>query len=176
MVMKITYRGTETVVPDGGSAVIGADPEATVRIAKPGISRRHVVISGSDGMWVLEDAASKNGTFHNGTRIRRLELTGPTTVRLGHPTEGELVALTPGDREATKVVTPAPASRPTPARPAARSVPGSAATSTDPRLDDLVATLADTVKAVRGLTFSVWAMIAITAVLALLTLFVGILG
>jgi hypothetical protein len=46
----------------------------------------------------------------------------------------------------------------------------------DPRLDDLIATLNDTVKSIRGLTWSVWAMIAVTAVLAILTLFVGIIG
>jgi hypothetical protein len=36
--------------------------------------------------------------------------------------------------------------------------------------------LRDQINAVKGLTWSVWAMIAVTAALAVMTLFVGILG
>jgi len=191
MTLKITYQGTDTIVPDGETAVIGADPEATVRIARPGISRRHLLVVADGGTWVAEDRASKNGTYQAGVRVQRLEISAPTTLWLGHPSEGEPVTLTPLDREATRIIPsggegtappPRPTTTPAPSRPAATARAAAprrtrpAAPATDPRLDELVATLADTVKAVRGLTFSVWAMIAVTAVLALLTLFVGVLG
>jgi hypothetical protein len=48
-----------------------------------------------------------------------------------------------------------------------------------PREVDLAAltnALRDQINAVKGLTWSVWAMIAVTAALAVMTLFVGILG
>jgi hypothetical protein len=198
MDLRVAAAGTNVDVPAGTTAVIGADPSATVRIARPGISRRHAVIKHDGSHWVLQDASSRNGTFHNGARIQFLDIKGPTTVRLGHPVEGAEVHLTPTASAAAKPVasapssaapktdaapqpasarTRAPAPAPTPAqrtRVAPATPPGPGAT--DPRLDDLIATLNDTVKSIRGLTWSVWAMIAVTAVLAILTLFVGIIG
>ena len=46
----------------------------------------------------------------------------------------------------------------------------------DPRLDNLIDALNDHVSSVKGLTWSVWAMIAVTAALVVLTLFVAIVG
>ena len=192
MDLRVAAIGNEAVVPAGTTAVIGADTSATIRIARPGISRRHAVVKYDGSHWVLQDASSRNGTFHNGARIQSLDIKGPTTVRLGHPTEGTEVHLTPTasagpkpaassspsavtkpaaaqPQAAAAAPAPAPRTRVTPTTPVA---PG----SSDPRLDDLVSALNDTVKSVRGLAWSVWAMIAVTAVLAILTLFVGIIG
>ena len=198
MDLRVAAIGNEAVVPAGTTAVIGADASATIRIARPGISRRHAVVKYDGSHWVLQDASSRNGTFHNGARIQSLDIKGPTTVRLGHPTEGTEVHLTPtasaGPKPAASsspsavtkpaaaqpqaaAAAPAPAPAPAPVQrtrvtPTTPVAPG----SSDPRLDDLVSALNDTVKSVRGLTWSVWAMIAVTAVLAILTLFVGIIG
>jgi hypothetical protein len=200
MDLRVAATGNDATVPAGTTAVIGADASATIRVARPGISRRHAVVKYDGSHWVLQDASSRNGTFHNGARIQFLDIKGPTTVRLGHPTEGAEVHLTPtaskpskpaissppsasamskpvpAEEQASaqpKVAAPAPApvqrTRVTPATPAS---PGGG----DPRLDDLITALNDTVKSMRGLTWSVWAMIAVTAVLAILTLFVGIIG
>ena len=192
MDLRVAATGNEVTVPAGTTAVIGADASATIRVARPGISRRHAVVKYDGSHWVLQDASSRNGTFHNGARIQSLDIKGPTTVRLGHPTEGTEVHLTPTasagpkpaassspsavtkpaaaqPQAAAAAPAPAPRTRVTPTTPVA---PG----SSDPRLDDLVSALNDTVKSVRGLTWSVWAMIAVTAVLAILTLFVGIIG
>jgi hypothetical protein len=196
MDLRVAATGNEVTVPTGTTAVIGADASATIRVARPGISRRHAVVKYDGSHWVLQDASSRNGTFHNGARIQFLDIKGPTTVRLGHPTEGAEVHLTPTASTPSKPVssTPTPAaSKPTPA-PQQASAPTQAAApapvqrtrvtpatppspgSADPRLDDLITALNDTVKSMRGLTWSVWAMIAVTAVLAILTLFVGIIG
>jgi hypothetical protein len=48
--------------------------------------------------------------------------------------------------------------------------------STDVELAQLTAAMRDQISAVKGLTWSVWAMIAVTAALIVLTLFVGILS
>jgi hypothetical protein len=42
--------------------------------------------------------------------------------------------------------------------------------------DALTAAIRDQINAIKGLTWSVWAMIAVTAALCVLTLFVGVLG
>ena len=194
MDLRVSATGNEATVPAGTTAVIGADASATVRVARPGISRRHAVVKYDGSHWVLQDASSRNGTFHNGARIQSLDIKGPTTVRLGHPTEGTEVHLTPTAGATPKPapsVSPSTAAKPTaaqaqavPPAPAPAPVQRTRVTPTtpagsggaDPRLDDLVAALNDTVKSVRGLTWSVWAMIAVTAVLAVLTLFVGVIG
>ena len=192
MDLRVAAIGNEAVVPAGTTAVIGADASATIRIARPGISRRHAVVKYDGSHWVLQDASSRNGTFHNGARIQSLDIKGPTTVRLGHPTEGTEVHLTPTATTGSKPAassSPSAATKPAAAQPQAataapapvqrtRVTPATpvAPGSSDPRLDDLVVALNDTVKSVRGLTWSVWAMIAVTAVLAILTLFVGIIG
>ena len=196
MDLRVAATGEVVTVPAGTTAVIGADSSATVRVARPGISRRHAVVKYDGSQWVLQDASSRNGTFYNGARIQLLDIKGPTTVRLGHPTEGTEVQLTPiaasgsnpaasGSPSAATRPTPAaapppppaPAATPPPAQrtrvaPTTQAAPGSA----DPRLDDLVSALNDTMKSIKGLTWSVWAMIAVTAVLAILTLFVGVIG
>jgi len=196
MDLRVAATGEVVTVPAGTTAVIGADPSATVRVARPGISRRHAVVKYDGSQWVLQDASSRNGTFYNGARIQFLDIKGPTTVRLGHPTEGTEVQLTPIAASGSKPASagspgaatrpapaaplpppPAPAATPPPAQrtrvaPTTQAAPG----SVDPRLDDLVSALNDTVKSIKGLTWSVWAMIAVTAVLAILTLFVGVIG
>lgn len=192
MDLTVASAGDDVTVPAGTTAVIGADPSATIRVARPGISRRHAVVKYDGSHWVLQDASSRNGTFHNGARIQFLDITGPTKVLLGHPTEGTEVDLKPvaaADSEPAPKSEPAAstasAASPTRAATPAAAPPPPAAQRTrvapttgpaDPRIDDLVATLNDTVKSIRGLTWSVWAMIAVTAVLAILTLFVGVIG
>jgi len=199
MDLRVAATGEVVTVPAGTTAVIGADSSATVRIARPGISRRHAVVKYDGSQWALQDASSRNGTFYNGARIQFLDIKGPTTVRLGHPTEGtevQLTPITPAGAQPKVAARPAPAGAGTPSaatKPAAAVPPPppaqtpaqrtrvapttqAAPGNVDPRLDDLVSALNDTVKSIKGLTWSVWAMIAVTAVLAILTLFVGIIG
>jgi hypothetical protein len=47
----------------GGENVIGRDPDVSVRIEAPGVSRRHARILAEGGRFTLEDLGSKNGTF-----------------------------------------------------------------------------------------------------------------
>jgi pSer/pThr/pTyr-binding forkhead associated (FHA) protein len=180
--LRLVYEGREIVIPDGNTAVIGSDPDATVRVTKPGISRRHVVVKHDGHAWVVQDASSRNGTYHHGARIQSLDVDEATTIFLGHPSDGAEVSLepttTPGEEtqvaEPTRVVprTPvAPVAAP-PTMPQAAPPPA----ARDQELEQAVRALRDVVSSIRGLTWSVWAMIAVTAILALLTLFVGIIG
>ena len=173
MALRLAYEDQEVIVPDGSTAVIGSDPDATVRIARPGISRRHVVAKSDGGTWKIQDASSRNGTYHEGARIQSLDIAAPTTIVLGHPTDGASIALSLMDsspnEETTKVVPVE--EQPTP--DAEITTPGSPAMT---ELEDLIGVLRDTVSSIKSLTWSVWAMIAVTAVLAVLTLFVAVIG
>lgn len=222
---------------DDTTALIGSDASATVRIVRPGISRKHAVVSHSGGAWKVEDAGSRNGTYKDGRRIQTLEISGPTTLYLGHPTDGEAVSFVPVATLATGSTrtssTPAPSAPPAPAaksagtsaatatgstaaspdadedadfdlpatpppaatappqrspktapasaqaRPPAdrtRVQPAASSSAVDVELAQLTAAIRDQISAVKGLTWSVWAMIAVTAALIVLTLFVGILS
>ncbi|MCH8129671.1 MAG: FHA domain-containing protein [Acidobacteria bacterium] len=174
MDLKVEYDGQEHTVAEGQTAVIGADVGATVPVSKPGISRRHAIVRHDGNHWVVEDASSRNGTFHSGSRIQFLDIDGATTIKLGHPTEGPEIVLTPADAAAeTRVATRvAPLARPV----GSNAASGSEKPVIDRRLDDLIEALNDSASSVKGLTWSVWAMIAVTAALVVLTLFVAIVG
>jgi len=232
--LKVIHQGNENVVEDDTTALIGSDASATVRIVRPGISRKHAVVSHSGGAWKVEDAGSRNGTFKDGKRIQTLEISGPTTLYLGHPTDGEAVSFVPVAARATESTptsstSTASAAKATGASAAAATATGSTATSpgvdddadfdlpatpppaatappqraprtppasaqgrtsadrtrvqptasssaVDVELAQLTAAIRDQISAVKGLTWSVWAMIAVTAALIVLTLFVGILS
>jgi len=202
--LRASYQGSDEVIQDDATALVGSDAASTIRIVRPGISRKHAVLSYDGSVWKIEDAGSRNGTFKDGQRIQILALEEPTIVYLGHPTDGESLVLTPindtatGDEPETDdaqddidafvlpITPPAKTDEPEPASeyraPGTehREVPSVAApvaaNSVGPELDALTAALRDQINAVKGLAWSVWAMIAVTATLAVMTLFVGILG
>jgi len=65
---RIEWRGQESVLQPGAN-VLGRHCEATVVIDDPRVSRCHAVIWVSDQGVIVEDAASRNGTFLHGERI-----------------------------------------------------------------------------------------------------------
>lgn len=194
MSLKITYQGSDVVVEEGSIALIGSGKTSQIRIARPGISRRHAAIAFDGATWKVEDADSRNGTFANGERIHVATIDGPTTLVLGHPTDGEAVTFTPIANASADIqdeidafVLPAspplaPPPAPRPQRAAAASTAATTVSATAPRAaspvetNDLSAAIRDQIAAIKGLTWSVWAMIAVTAALCVLTLFVGVLG
>ncbi len=186
--LKITYQGNETAVEDDATALIGSDAASTVRIVRPGISRKHAVASFDGTAWKVEDAGSRNGIFQDGERVQTTTISGPTTLYLGHAEDGEAILFAPvvsGEEDMSIqdeidafVVAEKPKSKPKTPPPAERTrvQPATTANPTSAELAALTTALRDQISTIKGLTWSVWAMIAVTAVLAILTLFVGILG
>jgi diguanylate cyclase (GGDEF)-like protein len=64
--------------------VIGRGREAQVQIEDGGASRTHArVVQTGDGRYLLEDLGSKNGTFVDGQRVDRTELSSGARIQLG---------------------------------------------------------------------------------------------
>jgi pSer/pThr/pTyr-binding forkhead associated (FHA) protein len=54
---------------DGREVTIGRGSQTTVRIGDPEVSRRHCVIDEINGVLLVRDLGSTNGTFVNGEMI-----------------------------------------------------------------------------------------------------------
>jgi ABC-type multidrug transport system ATPase subunit/pSer/pThr/pTyr-binding forkhead associated (FHA) protein/ABC-type multidrug transport system permease subunit len=82
--------------------VIGGSTECDLRVRAPYVSGRHCRLTFRDGVWVLEDLGSTNGTFVNGARI-----TAPVRVsRTDRVTLGTSVPMPwPVERRAQTVST-----------------------------------------------------------------------
>jgi len=67
-----------------GANLLGRLPEAAVRIESGAVSRRHAVVTVTDGEVSIEDLGSKNGTFVNRVRVRVVRpLSDGDEIRLG---------------------------------------------------------------------------------------------
>jgi pSer/pThr/pTyr-binding forkhead associated (FHA) protein len=64
-------------------ATIGASRENQIRIAAPGVSRRHARVVKDKDEYFVEDAGATNGTFLNGGRITREQLQHLDVITLG---------------------------------------------------------------------------------------------
>jgi DNA-binding winged helix-turn-helix (wHTH) protein len=79
----LTWNRRTMVVLDGEN-VIGRDPDVSVRIDAPGVSRRHARILAEGGRFTLEDLGSKNGTFLRELRLHAVaELSDGDELRFG---------------------------------------------------------------------------------------------
>jgi ABC transport system ATP-binding/permease protein len=74
---------------------IGRDPDAGIVLDDPRVSWRHAVLRAENGVWILEDSGSKNGTFRDSEQITRLPILTPLLIRLGNPEDGPLLRLDP---------------------------------------------------------------------------------
>jgi transcriptional regulator with XRE-family HTH domain len=101
-------RGSHTLHPATGVAVIGRDAHAAVRVDDERISRWHVRLEPHRDGWHAIDTSS-NGMFVDGVRRSSALISGPMTIYLG-AADGIPVTLMPTDRreadlgESTQVV------------------------------------------------------------------------
>lgn len=89
-----TRRSEHTLRP-GTEYHIGRDPGAGIFLDDPRVSWRHAVLRPEDGVWILEDSGSTNGTFRDSERITRLSIVAPLLIRFGNPEDGPLLRLDP---------------------------------------------------------------------------------
>jgi hypothetical protein len=62
---------------------IGTDPKSTVCLNDKFMSTKHAEIKAENGVWVLRDAGSTNGTYVNNRRIDRHELVDNDFIKFG---------------------------------------------------------------------------------------------
>lgn len=65
------------------TTIIGTDPKSTVVLNDKFMSSKHAEIKAENGMWVLRDSGSTNGTYVNNKRIDRHELVDNDFVKFG---------------------------------------------------------------------------------------------
>ena len=90
-VRTLMRRGGSTSAPlllvlDGADTdrlLVGRHPRCDVVVSDPSVSRRHAQITLRDGVWVIQDLASTNGTSVNGARVGRMALQAGDVVALG---------------------------------------------------------------------------------------------
>jgi hypothetical protein len=65
------------------NTTIGTDPKSTVVLQDKFMSTKHAEIKAENGIWVLRDSGSTNGTYVNNKRIDRHELVDNDFVKFG---------------------------------------------------------------------------------------------
>ncbi len=62
---------------------VGRSPSNTIHLTQGGVSRNHAVIARKNGQYILTDLESRNGTFVNNKRIRRVVLQHSDKILFG---------------------------------------------------------------------------------------------
>jgi hypothetical protein len=112
-------QGREFPLPQDLYIVIGRVSDVDILLLDEKVSRKHAKISTHGGKVMIEDLASRNGTFVNGARIRSTELKEGDQIAIGSSTI-KLVSV--NEPSLRPVQSAAPAGAPPPAgQPAAGS-------------------------------------------------------
>jgi pSer/pThr/pTyr-binding forkhead associated (FHA) protein len=105
-------QGREFPLPQDLYIVIGRVSDVDVLLLDEKVSRKHAKISTHGGKVMIEDLASRNGTFVNGARIRNTELK-----------EGDQIIIGSSTIRLVSVKEPKPRATPTSAAPAGAHIP-----------------------------------------------------
>ena len=62
---------------------IGTDPKSTIVMQDKFMSTKHAEIKAENGIWILRDAGSTNGTYVNNRRVDRHELVDNDFIKFG---------------------------------------------------------------------------------------------
>jgi len=95
-------KGKTYDVPDAGEVSIGNRKSAGITLRDPWISFKHAKICGESGSFFIEDLGSSNGTWIDGQKIQRQELSAGQLVYFGKTktrflTGDEVVGPAPAD-------------------------------------------------------------------------------
>jgi len=77
-----------------GPFTLGRDPDCSVVVNNPYVSRRHAELRFEGGVWILE-AQGQGGMTHEGSQASRVSISSPTEVWLGAAGSGERVEIEP---------------------------------------------------------------------------------
>src|SRR4029077_4330080 len=75
--------GTNFPLDGARETLIGRGTDCHISLPDPLCSRVHAILSRNDGVWVLRDQGSRNGTSVNGQKIDEATVVDGNTVRVG---------------------------------------------------------------------------------------------
>ncbi|TGN62647.1 FHA domain-containing protein [Nocardioides eburneiflavus] len=93
LVIRVGER--QHVAPASTVVTIGRDPDCTITVDSPAVSRLHARVSYGPGGWELHDEGSTQGSFVNGVAVTTAALRGDTTVTLGQGEHAVVVRFAP---------------------------------------------------------------------------------
>jgi len=88
-------KGQEARLPEGGRFLVGRGLQADLVVDDPMVSRLHFEVSCSPEGFFVEDQDSRNGTYLNGERIKRVRLSPGDVIQIG----GTSLRFTPEEEE-----------------------------------------------------------------------------
>jgi len=86
--LVVTAGAYRTTLRPGTSCQLGRAPESGIVFTDSRVSWEHAVLQMDRGPWFVQDRGSTNGTFVDGRKVDRFELTGDCIVRLGNAADG----------------------------------------------------------------------------------------
>jgi len=107
----VDRQGIERSIPVGADfprVTVGRNPDCTIQVTKPSVSRLHSEFTFHNGVIEVADLGSSNGTFINGREIRRQTLRDRDEVKCGD----FILRVFMEDDNAAPMPPPLPASQP----------------------------------------------------------------
>ena len=98
------YQGGEFPLPPNAEVLVGRSSELDMVLVEDMVSRRHARVAVSGDQVTIEDLGSTNGTFVNGERIKRMNLTDGDRVLIGT----SIIKLVTVDPNVASMGTPLP--------------------------------------------------------------------
>jgi len=80
----VSLDGTQTIDLDKDLTLVGRDQDCDVHFDHKSVSKIHCVIVKTDGLLLLRDLGSTNGTRVNGQRVRRAALLPNDTLAIAN--------------------------------------------------------------------------------------------
>lgn len=93
-----TRKGARIEIPRGGSVVLGRDPKAEISVEDHLCSRQHFRVSDEQGVFMLRDLGSSNGTWLNEVRVREAALSNGDAIQAGETQATFLLESAQGGR------------------------------------------------------------------------------
>jgi ABC transport system ATP-binding/permease protein len=94
-VLVVNVGGDKRAFSVGSSCRVGRNPQSDIVMTDSRVSWDHAILQTEDGAWIVEDCGSTNGTFVDGQRIGRFEITRECTLRFGNRANGPAVVCSP---------------------------------------------------------------------------------
>jgi ABC transport system ATP-binding/permease protein len=94
-VLVVDVGGDKRTLSAGSSCGIGRNPQSDIVLTDSRVSWDHAVLHMDHGAWFAEDRGSTNGTFVDGQKIGRVEISRDCTLRFGNATNGPAVFCSP---------------------------------------------------------------------------------